>query len=167
MYLKVHAKNCLNSFFSSLDRLGLKKTKKEGKMKKLLVELLGMGAFFGCQAGIFYDGKRIFCDSLNQNYECNMSDLGHGMTAVCPLWGFVIDVKEKIRLLKWWEYLNKDKSLKEVAKLLEEFLDIKCDICGKRIESAFNLLHYNSQKKSIVCDFCFNHEPEKSNELLF
>jgi hypothetical protein len=102
--------------------LGGKELKKNkgGKMKMKLLEIQA-GVLGNCQAGIFFSGNKIFCESLNKIYECDMSQLGHGGTAICPLCGFVLDVENKFELLRWWKYLN-NWNMKEVARVLENFL---------------------------------------------
>jgi hypothetical protein len=140
---------------------------------KLLLKVEGLGNFWGCEAGIFFDGSTIFCDSINRNYECDMSQTGFGMGAYCPLWGFRIELSNKVDLLRWWNYLIKQKNdpaLYQVGKLLEEkFLPkvITCDICQRQIKGCYNLLH-TSKSGKIICDTCFNQEdPKVVNQILF
>jgi hypothetical protein len=170
-------KKIKKNFPRSAGGRGRKKNKKEVMMEIIMEKIIPgrMGAFGGVKCAIFFDKKKnkIFCDRIKNDecdmYECDMSQLGWGSTAVCPLLGFSIDLNDRIALLKWWEYLISlnDKCLKEIAKFLQEkYLKIKCDVCGREIKAAFNLLHYS--KKNIVCDDCFNHaDVDLVNKLLF
>jgi hypothetical protein len=135
---------------------------------KEIMKLENMGYFGDTNCAIYEDEdeEKIYCvpDSQCKFPSCDAAQAGFGMSAFCSLYGFVLNKKDKITILKWWEFLNK-MGFKEIAKFLENYLEIECAICKRKITRAYNLLHFS--KNGFVCDECFNLHPTESDAILF
>ena len=57
-----------------------------------IITLEGMGAFFHSVCRIVIKDEKIYCECINDMPECDMSQLGHGMGAYCPLSSFVYNL---------------------------------------------------------------------------
>jgi hypothetical protein len=94
-------------------------------MEKVLAKLHAMGAFCNAECQILYesDKNKIYCTCINGNWECDMSQMGWGSYAYCPLYGFHFDLKkEKEKFLSYLNYLKKYKILK--SEIINQLLII-------------------------------------------
>jgi len=83
-------------------------------MEKVLAKLYAMGAFGHSVCELCFDSetKKIYCSCVNGTWECDMSQLGWGSYAFCPLVNFNYDLK-------------KEKDRKELVSTLEYFKKYK------------------------------------------
>jgi hypothetical protein len=125
-----------------------------------------------CYLSVREVGKiSISCIPGEKSQYCYYEAPGWGIE-YCPLSNFKVPLFDNsfyVNLLKWWENSINcvEYDLKEFANVLERrFLSkITCSLCKRRIVGAFNLLHYNDNDGTIICDECFNTDP-KADELL-
>jgi hypothetical protein len=74
---------------------------------KIIADLPAMGAFWGSHCVIRMKNKKIYCDCIGGEPQCDMSQAGFGMTAFCPLYGFYFDIeKERDKIKEYLEYLK-------------------------------------------------------------